>query len=68
MRSHDRSFWLSQQHPKHAMELSQAKDVEQVVKIQTDFISQQLNYFNEQAKIIFEMCTKTAQDMTRRSS
>jgi hypothetical protein len=48
--------------------LSQAKDVEQVVKIQTEFMSQQLNSFNEQTKTIGEICTKAAQDATKRSS
>ncbi len=47
--------------------LSQAKDVEQVVKIQTEFMSQQLNSFNEQTKTIIEICTKAAQDATKRS-
>ena len=46
--------------------LSQAKDVEQVVKIQTEFISQQLNAFNEQTKTVVEIWTKAAQDMTKR--
>ena len=40
--------------------LSQAKDVEQVVKIQTEFMSQQLNSLNEQTKTIVELCTKEA--------
>jgi hypothetical protein len=48
--------------------LSQAKDVEQVVKIQTEFISQQLNSFNEQTKVVVEICTKAAQDATKRST
>jgi hypothetical protein len=48
--------------------LSQAKDVEQVVKIQTKFMSQQLNSFNEQTKAMVEICTKAAQDATKRSS
>ena len=48
--------------------LSQAKDVEQVVKIQTEFMSQQLNAFNEQTKTIMEITTQAAQDMTKRSS
>jgi hypothetical protein len=48
--------------------LSQAKDVEQVLKIQTEFMSQQLNSFNEQTKTIVEICTKAAQDMTKRST
>jgi hypothetical protein len=48
--------------------LSQAKDVEQVVKIQTEFMSQQLNAFNEQTKTIMEITTQAAQDMTKRST
>jgi hypothetical protein len=48
--------------------LSQAKDVEQVLKIQTEFISQQLNSFNEQTRTIVEICTKAAQDATKRST
>ncbi len=47
--------------------LSQAKDVEQVVKIQTEFMSQQLNSFTEQTQAIMEICTKAAQDMTKHS-
>src|ERR1700747_1312794 len=47
--------------------LSQAKDVEQVVKLQTEFMSKQLASFNEQTKTIVEICTKAAQDMTKRS-
>jgi hypothetical protein len=48
--------------------LSQAKDVEQVLKIQTEFISQQLNSFNEQTKTIVEICTKAAQEATKTNS
>jgi hypothetical protein len=48
--------------------LSQAKDVEQVVKIQTEFMSKQLASFNEQTKAMVEICTKVAQDMTKRST
>jgi hypothetical protein len=40
--------------------LSRAKDVEQVVKIQTEFMSKQLDAFNEQTAIV-EMCAKAAQ-------
>ena len=47
--------------------LSQAKNLEDVVKIQTEFMSKQLGSFNEQTKTIVEMCTKAAQDMTKRS-
>jgi hypothetical protein len=46
--------------------LSQAKDVEQLVKIKTEFMSQQLNAINEQTKTIVEISTKAAQDMTKR--
>src|SRR5690242_7620541 len=42
--------------------LSRAKDVEQVVKIQTEFMSKQLDAFNEQTKAMVEMCVKAAQD------
>jgi hypothetical protein len=48
--------------------LSQAKNLEQVVKIQTDFISKQMISFNEQTKTIAEICTKAAQDITKRST
>jgi hypothetical protein len=45
--------------------LSQAKNLEDVVKIQTEFMSQQLNSFNDQTKTIVEICTKAAQDSTK---
>jgi hypothetical protein len=45
--------------------LSQAKNLEDVVKIQTEFMSQQLNSFNEQTKAVVELCTKAAQDANR---
>jgi hypothetical protein len=38
--------------------LSQAKKLEDVVKIQTDFISKQMISFNEQTKTIVDICTK----------
>jgi hypothetical protein len=47
---------------------SQAKNLEDVVKIQTEFMSQQLNSFTEQTKTIIEICTKVAQDATKRST
>jgi hypothetical protein len=47
--------------------LSQAKNLEDVGKIQTEFMSKQLNSFNEQTKAIVEICTKSAQDITKRS-
>src|SRR6266480_1681178 len=48
--------------------LSQAKDVEQVVKIQTEFMSQQLASFDEQTKAVVEICAKAAQDAMKRST
>ena len=38
------------------------------MKLQTDFISKQMISFNEQTKTIVEICTKAAQDMTKRST
>jgi hypothetical protein len=46
--------------------LSQAKNLEDVVKIQTEFMSKQLNSFNEQTKAMVEMCKKAAQKATKR--
>ena len=40
--------------------LSQAKNFQDVVKIQTEFMNAQLNSFNEQAKIIGEIYTNAA--------
>jgi len=42
--------------------LSQAKNFQEVVKIQTEFMEMQMNSFNEQAKILGEMYSKAAQD------
>jgi hypothetical protein len=47
--------------------LSQAKNVEDVVKIQTEFVSKQLGSLNEQTKTIMEICAKAAQAATKRS-
>jgi hypothetical protein len=38
------------------------------VKTQTEFMSKQLNSFNEQTKTIVEICTKVAQDATKHST
>jgi hypothetical protein len=38
--------------------LSQAKNLKEVVKIQREFMSKQLNSFNEQTKAMVELCTK----------
>ena len=45
--------------------LSQAKNFQDVVKIQTEFMSQQMNSFNEQAKILGEIYTNAAQDVMK---
>jgi len=45
--------------------LSQAKNLEDVTEIQTEFMSKQLNSFNEQAKTIAEICTKAAAAATK---
>jgi hypothetical protein len=42
--------------------LSQAKDFEDVVKIQTEFMQTQMSSFNEQAKVLGEIYTKAAED------
>jgi hypothetical protein len=49
-------------------ELSRAKSLEDVVKIQTEFMSKQLGSFNEQTKTIVEICTKAAQDAAKQST
>jgi hypothetical protein len=48
--------------------LSHAKNLEDVVKIQTEFMSQQLDSFNEQTKTLMEICTKATKESTERSS
>jgi hypothetical protein len=45
---------------------SQAKNLEDIVKIQTEFMSKQLGSLNEQTKTIVEVCTKAAQHATKR--
>jgi hypothetical protein len=42
--------------------LSQAKNFEEVVKLQTEFMGTQMNSFNEQAKVLSETYTKAAED------
>jgi hypothetical protein len=42
--------------------LSHAKNFQDVVKIQTEFMGTQMNSFNEQAKILGEIYSKAAQD------
>jgi hypothetical protein len=42
--------------------LSQAKNFQDVVKIQTGFMETQMNSFNEQAKILGEIYSKAARD------
>ena len=48
--------------------LSQAKDFQDVVRIQTDFMETQMHSFNEQAKILAEIYPKAAEDATKRST
>jgi hypothetical protein len=48
--------------------LSQAKDFQDVVKIQTEFMNTQLNSFNDQAKIIGEIYSQAAKAPFRRST
>ncbi len=42
--------------------LSQAKNFQDIVKIQTEFMETQMNSFNEQAKLLSEIYTKAAKD------
>ena len=42
--------------------ISQAKNFQEVVKIQTEFMDTQMNSFNEQAKILGEIYTNAAED------
>ena len=42
--------------------LSQAKNFQDVAKIQTEFMQMQMNSFSEQAKILGEIYTNAAQD------
>ena len=45
--------------------LSQAKNFQEVVKIQTEFMEKQMNSFNQQAKILGEIYTKAAEDAVK---
>jgi hypothetical protein len=45
--------------------LSQARNFQEVVKIQTEFMEVQMNSFNEQAKILGEVYAKAAEDATQ---
>ena len=45
--------------------LSQARDFQEVFRIQTEFMQTQLNSFNEQAKSLGEACTKAATGATK---
>src|SRR5579859_1993308 len=42
--------------------LSQAKNFQEVVQIQTEFMQAQMNSFNEQAEVVGEIYTKAAED------
>ena len=45
--------------------LSQAKDFQEAIRIQTDFVQAQLNSFAEQARSLGETYTKAATDATK---
>ena len=45
--------------------LSQAKNFQDVVKIQTEFMATQMNSFNKQAEILGEIYSKAARDAMR---
>jgi hypothetical protein len=45
-----------------AQKLSEAKDFQDVVKIQTEFMTMQLNSFNEQARSVGELYAKATAD------
>jgi hypothetical protein len=47
--------------------LSQAKTLEDVVKIQSEFVSKQVGSLNEQTKTIMKMCAQAAQATMKRS-
>jgi hypothetical protein len=45
--------------------LSQAKNFQEIVRIQTEFMETQMNSFNEQTKILGETYTNAAKDATK---
>ncbi len=47
--------------------LSHARNFQEVVRIQTEFMETQMNSFNEQARILGEIYTKAAEDAMKRS-
>ncbi len=49
-----------------AQELTQAKDLQDLVRIQTEFMQAQLKTLNEQAKDLGEITTKAATDAFKR--
>jgi hypothetical protein len=51
-----------------AEKLTRAKDFQDLVQIQTEFMQTQLKVLNEQAKGLGEMATKAASDAMKRSS
>ena len=50
----------------YVSKLSQAKDLQDVVRIQTEFMQVQLNAFGEQAKSLGEAFTKAATDAVKK--
>jgi hypothetical protein len=51
-----------------AHKLSQAKNFQEVVKIQTAFMETQIKSFNEQARVLSEIYTKAAEDAMKGST
>jgi hypothetical protein len=45
--------------------LSQARNFQDVIRVQTEFLQAQINSFNEQAKIVGEIYTKAAADVVK---
>lgn len=51
-----------------AKSLVRAKDVEEIVKIQTEYVKTQMQHLNEQAKELSQSATKLAMDAARPKS
>jgi Phasin protein len=55
-------------HPELVKKLSQAKDFEEALRIQNEFMDAQLNTFGEQATSLAEAYTKVAADAAKKPS
>jgi phasin len=51
-----------------AQQLVRAKDVQEMVRLQTEFIKTQMNAMSEQAKVLGESATKAAMDASKPKS